>query len=113
MIKFSDDRIFVSGAYPRAIIGKEMTPENQQAEDGMKKERQNFKAISRIQRVVVSAGGDMAYEFGFGDLSWDTPDKKHISFENTYLRVWRKLQGEWKVEVLFARPNPPLTPAKQ
>ena len=57
----------------------------------------------------------MAYEFGYGDLSWDTPEKKHISFEASYLRVWRKINGEWKVEVSFARPNdqPPAIPIRK
>ena len=104
-IKYTDNRIFVSGAYPMPIIGKQMSAENQQAENRMKTERLNFKGINRIERLVIAQGGDMAYEFGYADLSWDTPDKKHTAFESTYLRVWRKLQDEWKVDVFFARPN--------
>ena len=62
----------------------------------MKTERQNFSNKRRIERIVVSKAGDMAYEFGYTDLSWDTPEKKHICFEASYLRVWRKINGEWK-----------------
>src|SRR4051812_17508148 len=108
VIKFTDDRIFVSGAYPKPIIGKEMVTENQQADNRIKTERQNMSSKSRIERLTVAQAGDMAYEFGYADLSWDTPDKKHVSFEASYLRVWRKFQGEWKVDVFFARPNQPV-----
>ena len=105
VIQFTDSSIFVSGAYPRPLFGKQRTAEEQQINEKMKTERQNFSSKRRIERIVVSQGGDMAYEFGYGDLSWDTPEKKHISFEASYLRVWRKINGEWKVEVSFARPN--------
>jgi ketosteroid isomerase-like protein len=112
-IPFSDDRIFVSGAYPRPIIGKEMSAENKNADERMKTERQNFTRKDRIERLVLSQAGDMAYEFGYGDLAWDTPDKKHVAFEASYVRVWRKLQGQWKVDLFFARPNESISPKLQ
>jgi len=34
-----------------------------------------------------------------------TPEKKHIIFNGSYLRVWRKIKGEWKGEAFFACPN--------
>lgn len=105
VIQSTDSSIFVSGAYPRPIIGKQNSAEEKQINEKMDTERQNFSSKRRIERIVVSQAGDMAYEFGYGDLSWDTPEKKHISFEASYLRVWRKINGEWKVEVSFARPN--------
>jgi hypothetical protein len=48
-------------------------------------------------------------------MSFDTPEKKHISFKGAYLRVWRKVGGEWMAEVVFARPIQPATekPANQ
>lgn len=113
VIKMTDDRIFVSGAYPMPMIGKEVSPENQQASDKIKAERRNFKQQFRIERLVVAQAGDMAYEFGYATLDWDKPDNSHVSGESTYLRVWRKLQGEWKVEVRFARPNPTASTAQQ
>lgn len=104
VIKYTDDHIFVSGAYPMPLIGKQMSAENQEA-DKRAKERKNFTAKFRIERLEVAKGGDMAYEFGYADLAYDTPENKHESFEASYLRVWQKLQGEWKVAVFFARPN--------
>lgn len=113
VIQYTDDRIFVSGAYPQPMIGKEMSAENQQADNKLKTGRRNFKSTNRIERIVVSQSGDMAYEFGYGNLSYDTPENKHVSFENSYLQVWRKLQGQWKAEVMFARPNPAAGTAQQ
>ena len=49
----------------------------------------------------------MAEEFGNFTLSFDQPDKKHISFDGSYLRVWRKIKGEWLEDAFFARPNEP------
>lgn len=105
VIQFTDNRIFVSGAYPRPLIGQQMNAGDQQRNDQMQKERQNVSQKSRIERLEVAQAGDIAYEFGYSDLSWDTPQKKHIAFEASYLRVWRKVQGQWKVDVFFARPN--------
>ena len=105
MPAFTDNRIFVSGAYPQPMIGKDMSDDNKAAEQRMKKERLNFRSTSTIQRLEIAKAGDMAYEFGTANLSWDTPDQKHVAFESSYLRVWRKLDGQWKVDVFFARPN--------
>jgi muconolactone delta-isomerase len=49
----------------------------------------------------------MAEEFGNFTLSFDQLDKKHISFDGSYLRVWRKINGEWLEDAFFARPNEP------
>ena len=58
-----------------------------------------------VVRLVISQSGDMAEEFGNFTLSFDQPDKKHISFDGSYLRVWRKINGEWLEDAFFARPN--------
>jgi hypothetical protein len=49
----------------------------------------------------------MAYEFGNFTISYDAQDKTRTSFEGSYLRVWRKSSGEWKVDAYFARLNEP------
>jgi ketosteroid isomerase-like protein len=105
VIKFTDDRIFISGAYPMPVIGNgPMSTANKQA-DQQVKARKNFTAKYRIERLKVAKAGDMAYEFGYADLNFDTPENKHESFEVSYLRVWRKLSDEWKVDVNFSRRN--------
>lgn len=87
VIKYTDDRIFVSGAYPIPMVGKEMRPDNQQAGEKIKAERKNQKNTSRIERLVVSQSGDMAYEFGYATLEWDKPDNSHFVGEASYLVV--------------------------
>src|SRR6266542_4407418 len=54
----TEQNIFVSGAFPKPILGGQQSEED-----------------------------------------------KHISFESSYLRIWRNLNNEWKVDVSFARPN--------
>ncbi len=101
----TEQNIFVSGAFPKPILGGQQSEEDKQIREKMKTERLNYSINSRIDRLVFSKSMDMAYEFGYAILNWDTPEKKHISFESSYLRIWRNLNNEWKVDVSFARPN--------
>ncbi len=100
---YTDDRIFWSGAYPNPIIGKVSGEEDKKLDEKMKKERLNFKSISKIERLVVAKSGDIAYEYGTGTLNWDTPEK-HIQFNNAHLRTWKKVNGQWKIDAFFVRP---------
>jgi ketosteroid isomerase-like protein len=104
IISTTDESIFWTGAFPNPSIAKKPNPENEAINQKIKKERLNYQATSRIERLVVAQSGDIAYEYGNGTLSWDTPDKKHINFDNAYLRTWKKINGEWKVDTFFARP---------
>lgn len=101
----TDNRIFVSGAYRLPIINGQLSEADKAQREHMNTERLNATQTARIQRIEVAKSGDMAYEFGYGDLAWDTPQKKHVSFEASYIRIWRKVDNQWKEEVFFARPN--------
>src|ERR1022692_205203 len=100
VIKCTEDSIFVSGAYPRPAIGRAA-----QKAEFRGKDRSNESRKGEVVRLVISQSGDMAEEFGNFTLSFDRPDKKHISFDGSYLRVWRKIKGEWLEDAYFARPN--------
>lgn len=102
VIKRTEDSVFVSGAYPRPMIGHAA-----QEALGPHKDRSNESRKGEVLRLVISQSGDMAEEFGNFTLSFDQPDKKHISFAGSYLRVWRKINGEWLEDAFFARPNEP------
>src|SRR6266566_7298328 len=102
VIKRTEDSIFVSGAYPRPMIGRAV-----QEALGSRKDRSNEFRKGELVRLVISQSGDMAEEFGNFTLSFDQPDKTHISFDGSYLRVWRKIRGEWLEDAYFARPNEP------
>ena len=100
VIKRTEDSIFVSGAYRRPMIGRAA-----RKAEGSPKDRLNESRKGELVRLVISQSGDMAEEFGNFTLSFDQPDKKHISFDGSYLRVWRKINGEWLEDAFFARPN--------
>jgi ketosteroid isomerase-like protein len=100
IIKYTEDSIFVSGAYPRPLMGRAA---HEQAQSSRRLTNRSVK--DEVVRLVVSQSGDMAEEFGNFTLSFDNPDKTHTSFNGSYLRVWRKTDGEWKVDAFFARPN--------
>ena len=100
VIKRTEDSIFVSGAYPGPMIGHAG-----QKAVGRPKDRSNETRGGEVVRLTISQSADMAEEFGNFTLSFDQPDKKHISFDGSYLRVWRKIKGEWLEDAFFARPN--------
>jgi ketosteroid isomerase-like protein len=100
VIKRTEDSIFVSGAFPHPMIGHAV-----EEALGSRKDRSNESRKGEVVRLVISQSGDMAEEFGNFTLSFDQPDKKHISFDGSYLRVWRKINGEWVEDAFFARPN--------
>jgi ketosteroid isomerase-like protein len=107
VIKFTEDSIFVSGAYPRPLIGRENRRAAQQRSEELGKSRPNQITKREVKRLVVSQSGDIAYDFGDFTISYDAPDKKRTGFSGSYLRVWRKVGGEWQVDAFFARPNQP------
>lgn len=113
MVPRTAENIFVSGRYPEAIIGGRMSEVNKKADAEATANRRNFKVVYRIERIVVAKAEDMAYEFGYADLSYDKPDNTHAKGSSTYLRVWRHLDGEWKLDVTFVRPNPVVTNEKK
>ncbi len=80
---------------------------------GSRKDRSNESRKGEVVRLVISQSGDMAEEFGNFTLSFDQPDKTHISFDGSYLRVWRKIGGEWLEDAYFARPNEPAEKTEQ
>lgn len=105
VLPIMENHIFVSGAFRLPVINGQISADDKARMEQNKTTRLNATQTVRIQKIEVAKAGDMAYEFGYGDLAWDTPQKKHVSFENTYLRIWRKVANQWKVAVFFARPN--------
>lgn len=104
MIKYTDDNFFWTGAYDKPMIGKA------EREEGRKKveaeePRKNEVDADHPQRVVVSKSGDMAYEYGGGEMSFDEQKTgKHVSFQVGYLRVWKSVDGQCKVAATMVKP---------
>jgi ketosteroid isomerase-like protein len=102
----TDDAIFWSGAYPRPIIGGLDTASVKPLPGARMEQRQNIKTTTDIVRLEVAAAGDMAYEFSHFTLSYDLADtKEHVSFAGSALRVWKKVNGQWRVAAAFMRPH--------
>ena len=105
VIKRSDDAIMISGAFPRPIVGREQWEKMRSNREGITKPRLNEVQKTELVRLVISESKDMAYDFGNFTVDYDTADKNHVNFNGSYLRVWRKIKGEWRSEAFFARPN--------
>ncbi len=102
VIKCTEDSIYVDGSYRRPMIGRAA-----QEKEGSLTDISNVSRKSEVVRLAISQSKDMAEEFGNFTLSFDKPDKTHISFDGSYLRVWRKINGEWLEDAMFARRNEP------
>ncbi len=101
----TDDAIFVSGAYPRPVIGRAQIPIAEPSPELRVDERRNEAKTEQLRRLVIAASGDLAYDFGDFALSFEQAGGVQVSFGGSYLRVWRKLDGAWQVDAWFMRPN--------
>jgi ketosteroid isomerase-like protein len=99
----TEDSVFWSGAIVRPIVGDEKAEIRPGSSAGDK--RANIKSIVTVKQLKVSQSSDMAYEYSTTRNSWDrTDNKKHIEFDAASLRVWQKVNGNWKIAAFFQRP---------
>jgi ketosteroid isomerase-like protein len=97
----ADDIWFLSNTYPHPIIGKQELYGRISQLDRANVERQDHP-----ERIVVSPDGDMAYDYGHADQTWvDTKTGENHKIHAAYLRVWKKVNGEWRVAAETARPD--------
>jgi ketosteroid isomerase-like protein len=101
--KPTNDAVFWSGALKRPVIGHQKGDEFPGHELS---KRSNMKFQTDIQRIDVAASGDLAYEFSYETLEFDQAGSppKHIAFKTGLLRVWKKVNGDWKIAAVFVRP---------
>jgi ketosteroid isomerase-like protein len=104
VIKRTDDTIFVSGAFARPVVGKQDRAAQSKMGE-VNKSRINQTQKTELVLLVISDSKDMVYDFGNFTVDYDSADKQHVNFNGSYLRVWRKVKGEWMAEAFFARPN--------
>jgi ketosteroid isomerase-like protein len=102
--KPTDDAIFWSGALKRPIVRPEKGEEFPGHEFS---KRSNIKTTTDVQRIEVAASGDLAYEFSSGTAEFDQagPPSQHVAFKTATLRVWKKVNGEWRIAAAFVRPQ--------
>ncbi len=100
----TDDGFFWSGAFEKPLIGR---AESDEAAKKLEVEapRKNQVVVEHPQRIVASKSGDMAYEYGSGELSFDDQKTaKHVALQNAYLRVWKAVDGDCRVAATMIRP---------
>jgi hypothetical protein len=104
MFKYTDDSFFWSGAYDKPMIGKAKQEEGRKTAEA-EEPRKNEVVADHPQRVVVSKSGDMAYEYGGGEMSYhEQKTGKRVSFQVGYLRVWVSTDGRCKVAATVFKP---------
>jgi ketosteroid isomerase-like protein len=99
--KVTDDVIVWAGVSEQPTVGKQAWEATRQ---GIVTARPNLKLNRTTERLVISESKDLAYEYGKHVSSWDKPEGGgRDSNAGYYLRIWRKVDGEWLEEAFFAR----------
>lgn len=103
-IKRTNTYVFASGRFVRPIMGK---PDEEQVKEDADAvaDRKNQKMTSKTNRLEVAKSGDLAYEFGEYKLEFDRQNNEHVAIEGTYVRTWKKVDGQWMVDLHYVRPN--------
>jgi ketosteroid isomerase-like protein len=98
------DTYFFSGALEKPIVGIQ---ESKKTEEKGSPERKNEKwDPNKLDRVVVSPSGDMAYAYGTQHARWDDASNgKHLDFTAAFLMVWRVADGSCKVAAAIYEPE--------
>lgn len=105
VLRLTNNSVYVSETYAQPILGGQLSHEDRKIRDEIRQQRLNYAVDTQIERLEVAQSGDMAYEYGTTETSWDQPGRNRTSQFSTYVRVWRKIAGEWQVDVQFSRPN--------
>jgi ketosteroid isomerase-like protein len=99
------DHVFWSGAYETPVIGNEQ-PRPRKG-DGAIDNRVpgSQRSKTTIWQLIISDGGDMAYDYSDATLTFDLKTGEHRSLTNSTIRVWKKEGGQWKLAVSFSAPH--------
>jgi ketosteroid isomerase-like protein len=104
LAKPTDDEIVWVGLFKRPFV----LPEKGETFPGLERSKRLNQKIKTtdVQRIEVAASGDLAYEFSYGTVDFDLagPPAQHVAYKVGQLRVWKKVDGEWRMAALFARP---------
>jgi ketosteroid isomerase-like protein len=99
--------VFVSGnfTHPRFVGDTTSGDKVRTRVQGEKRKNEKLRR-QNIRRVVVSEAGDMAWEYTDFEFEYDAASTgKHVKFNGSVLRVWQKVDGQWKIAAQFSRPN--------
>lgn len=103
---YSAEAYFFSGAFDKPIVG---AAKLEQSTRQVKRTRQNEKDDPEVpEKIVASADGSMAYEYGTIHSSFDeVATGKHIDFQAAYLQVWKAEDGQCKIGASMFQPIGP------
>jgi ketosteroid isomerase-like protein len=102
---WSNDLYFFSGALDKPVVGMAAYDA---ASKPVKASRENESYGDTPQRIVVSASGDMAYEYGTSHVTYnDKPSGKREDFTAAYLRVWKAEGASCKLAAMMVQPEGP------
>jgi ketosteroid isomerase-like protein len=101
------DSIFFSGGLKRPFVRGQSEPEPTTRARTVVPG--SDRTETRVRRIEIAQAGDLAYEFsdGTGTRRMKRPDgsEEPATFENSTLRVWKKVDGRWLVAAHFAAPH--------
>lgn len=98
---FADDAVAVYGG--KLLTGPAEIRRNYESDfASMKKERPDYSPSWQTTKVEVAQAGDLAYESGTYEDTWNGGKGRE---RGHYLTVWRKVGSDWKVARDMAAPE--------
>jgi len=87
----TDDYYLFNPLLDKPVVGTEEREKANKAHEPMMAKRKNMRTTPfKTERVVVASSGDMAYEYGTGQISYDDSDTgKHVDTTVARLSVWK------------------------
>ena len=102
---YAPDAVFWSGAYAKPIVHDNGRYTAVPIDSAHMSLRRNYKRTEEIVRLDVAKSGDLAYDFTNFTMSFDVAGtNEHVSVKGSALRVWKKIDGRWRIEAWFMRP---------
>ena len=95
----TDDYYLFNPMLEKPVIGTEERDKANKALDPVMAKRKNQKnEPAKVERIVTAPSGDMAYEYGTFDFTYDDSDTgKHVERQVAFLWVWRADGGSCKL----------------
>ena len=103
----TNDAYFFSAAMEKPAVGMMRSRLQEEKEKGGRPERKNEKwDPKKLDRVVVSSSGDMAYAYGTQHAKWDDASNgHHEDFTAAFLMVWKVADGSCKLAAAIYEPE--------
>jgi hypothetical protein len=98
-------QVFWSGAYKEPVMGGERPEEVTRDRAPSQRVPGTTRSRVQIRKLEIAASGDMAWEYSTGEMTFELKVGTKGRLTNSYLRVWRRVDGGWKVAAVFSHPH--------